>query len=205
MSVAALARQRVHRMKRGIPFPISGFYSLGSRASVQQAMSRLVKEGLLVRVERGFYSRPKPLKNLPSVNVVASANAVAAAWAKERGYKITLQGLEAAYRLGLQTQAPVKRIYWSNGPTREFRVGNELIRIQHKSASRLRWLNRPEGELMRGLLSLDQQHTPLETLKNAFHRLSIPPAKARQIAGKLMNEPALHAWRSQLITLQKAL
>lgn len=50
MSVAALARQRVHRMKRGIPFSISGFYSLGSRASVQQAMSRLVKEGLLVRV-----------------------------------------------------------------------------------------------------------------------------------------------------------
>ncbi|EHA7035690.1 hypothetical protein JMG14_003692, partial [Salmonella enterica] len=79
MSVAALARQRVHRMKRGVPFSISGFYSLGSRASVQQAMSRLVKEGLLVRVERGFYSRPKPLKNLPSVNVVASANAVAAA------------------------------------------------------------------------------------------------------------------------------
>ena len=69
MSVAALARQRVHRMKRGIPFSISGFYSLGSRASVQQAMSRLVKEGLLVRIERGFYSRPKPLKNLPSVNV----------------------------------------------------------------------------------------------------------------------------------------
>lgn len=113
MSVAALARQRVHRMKRGVPFSISGFYSLGSRASVQQAMSRLVKEGLLVRVERGFYSRPKPLKNIPSVNVIASANDVAAAWAKERGYKITLQGLEAAYRLGLQTQAPVKRIYWS--------------------------------------------------------------------------------------------
>jgi hypothetical protein len=44
MSVAALARQRVHRMKRGIPFSISGFYSLGSRASVQQAMSRLVKK-----------------------------------------------------------------------------------------------------------------------------------------------------------------
>lgn len=126
MSVAALARQRVHRMKRGVPFSISGFYSLGSRASVQQAMSRLVKEACWW-VERGFYSRPKPLKNLPSVNVVASANAVAAAWAKERGYKITLQGLEAAYRLGLQTQAPVKRIYWSNGPTREFRVGNELV------------------------------------------------------------------------------
>ncbi|MGS9102308.1 DUF6088 family protein, partial [Salmonella enterica subsp. enterica serovar Infantis] len=77
-------------------------------------MSRLVKEGLLVLVESGLYSRPKPLKNLPSVNVVASANAVAAAWAKERVYKITLQGLEADYRLLLQTHEPVYRIYWSN-------------------------------------------------------------------------------------------
>lgn len=58
---------------------------------------------------------------------------------------------------------------------------------------------------MRGLLSLDQEHTPPEILKNAFHRLSVPSAKARQIAGKLMNEPALHAWRSHLMTLQKAL
>ncbi len=32
----------------GRSLSISGFYSLGSRASVQQAMSRLVKEGLLV-------------------------------------------------------------------------------------------------------------------------------------------------------------
>ncbi|PWD09160.1 hypothetical protein C4813_23895, partial [Salmonella enterica subsp. enterica serovar Rubislaw] len=119
MSVAALARQRVHRMKRGVPFSISGFYSLGSRASVQQAMSRLVKEGLLVRVERGFYSRPKPLKNLPSVNVVASANAVAAPWAKERGSKITLQGLAAASRLGPQTQAPGKPLPRTNGPPRK--------------------------------------------------------------------------------------
>jgi len=42
-------------------------------------------------------------------------------------------------------------------------------------------------------------------LKNAFHRLNIPSAEARQIAGKLMNEPALHAWRSHLMTLQKTL
>ena len=58
---------------------------------------------------------------------------------------------------------------------------------------------------MRSLLSLDQQHTPPETLRNAFHRLNIPSAEARQIAGKLMNEPALHAWRPHLMTLKKTL
>lgn len=47
MSVIARVRQRVKRMKRGVPFSISGFYPLGSRASVQQAMSRLAKEGVI--------------------------------------------------------------------------------------------------------------------------------------------------------------
>ncbi|MWT36377.1 hypothetical protein GP938_30085, partial [Escherichia coli] len=95
MSVIALVRQRINRMRRGIPFSISGFYPLGSRTSVQQAMSRLAKEGMIVRVDRGFYARPKPLKNIPSIKIVTSAEKVVAAWAKERGYKITIQGLEA--------------------------------------------------------------------------------------------------------------
>lgn len=54
MSVIALVRQRINRMRRGIPFSISGFYPLGSRASVQQAMSRLAKEGMIVRVIEDF-------------------------------------------------------------------------------------------------------------------------------------------------------
>ncbi|WP_159567289.1 DUF6088 family protein [Budvicia diplopodorum] len=205
MSVTALARQRVHRMKRGVPFSISGFYPLGSRASVQQALSRLAKEGLIVRVERGFYARPKPLKSIPSIRVVTSAEKIAVVWAKERGYKIALQGLEAAYRLGMQTQAPVKRVYWSSGPTREFRVGNEIVRIQHKSASRLKWLNQPEGELLRGLLTLNEEHTRPEVLKTAFSRLNLSSGEARHVTAKLINEPALQTWRSQLEHLQQAI
>lgn len=206
MSVVALVRQRINRMRRGMPFAISGFYPLGSRASVQQAMSRLAKEGEIVRVDRGFYARPKPLKNIPSIKIVTSAEKVVAAWAKERGYKLTIQGLEAAYRLGMQTQAPIKRIYWTNGPSREFRVGNETVIVQHKSESKLKWLNRPEGELLRGLLSLSGKHARLESIKNAFSRLNISSRKMRQaIALKLMSEPALQGWRTQLELFRQAI
>ncbi|HBR1265000.1 DUF6088 family protein [Klebsiella quasipneumoniae] len=206
MSVIALVRQRINRMRRGIPFSISGFYPLGSRTSVQQAMSRLAKEGMIVRVDRGFYARPKPLKNIPSIKIVTSAEKVVAAWAKERGYKITIQGLEAAYRLGMQTQAPVKRIYWSNGPSREFKVGNETVIVQHKSENKLKWLNRPEGELLRGLLSLNRKYARLEAIKNAFSRLNISSRETRAaIAKKLVSEPALQGWRTQLELFQQAI
>lgn len=161
---------------------------------------------MIVRVDRGFYARPKPLKNIPSIKIVTSAEKVVAAWAKERGYKITIQGLEAAYRLGMQTQAPVKRIYWSNGPSREFKVGNETVIVQHKSESKLKWLNRPEGELLRGLLSLNRKYARLEAIKNAFSRLNISSRETRAaIAKKLVSEPALQGWRTQLELFQQAI
>lgn len=34
MSVVALVRQRINRMRRGMPFAISGFYPLGSRTDL---------------------------------------------------------------------------------------------------------------------------------------------------------------------------
>lgn len=150
-------------------------------------------------MDRGFYSRPKPLKALPSLTLIASAEKMATVWAKERGYNLAVQGLEAAYRLGMQTQAPVRRIYWSNGPSREFRIGNETVIVQHRSASRLKWLNRPEGELLRGMLSLGGKHAQLDAIKKAFSRLNIASHEMRRlITDKLINEPVLQGWRTQL-------
>src|SRR5690606_23930529 len=108
MSVAMKVSSRVNRMKRGVPFPITGFYSLGSRTSVQKAMSRLAQQGGVQRVSKGFYVRPAPLPSMPSLKTTTSAEQVARAWAKEHGYKLVSQGQEAAYRLGFQTQAPMK-------------------------------------------------------------------------------------------------
>ena len=56
-------------MQRGTPFTIEKFYSLGSVTAVQKAMSRLTKEGEIVRVAKGIYSRPKPLAALPSIKI----------------------------------------------------------------------------------------------------------------------------------------
>jgi hypothetical protein len=55
MSVSTLVANRVSRMKRGTPFSIEGFYSLGTTTSVQKAMSRLAKEEIIVRVAKGIY------------------------------------------------------------------------------------------------------------------------------------------------------
>ena len=143
MSVALKVSNRVERMKRGVPFSITGFYALGNRTSVQKALSRLAQEGVVERVSKGIYVRPKPLPSMPSIKTTASAEQVAKVWAKEHGYKLVSQGQEAAYRLGLQTQAPMRTIFWSNGPSREFRIGNEVVEVRHITEQKLRWGNAP--------------------------------------------------------------
>ncbi len=49
-------------MPKGRPFVGSVFAQVGSRASINKALSRLVQSGTLERVARGVYMRPKTSK-----------------------------------------------------------------------------------------------------------------------------------------------
>jgi hypothetical protein len=205
LSVSALVANRLSRMKRGVPFSIENFYSLGTTTSVQKAMSRLTKEGEVARVAKGIYSRPKPLPSIPSIKITAKAEDVAQTWARNHKYKIAPQGLEAAYRLGMQTQAPVKTVYWTTGPSREFHVGNETVQVKHTTETKLQWINKPEGTLFRGLLSLSPEHTPVSTLLMAIKRLNLEEKEALKVIRKLSNSPALVMWKSKLNQLESSL
>ncbi|WP_368045027.1 AbiEi antitoxin N-terminal domain-containing protein [Pseudomonas putida] len=67
MSVAESIAKRVKRMSRGRPFTKALFAEEGSRTSVNKALSRMARSGLLERVARGIYMRPKESPNKPSV------------------------------------------------------------------------------------------------------------------------------------------
>lgn len=204
MSVAMKVSSRINHMKRGVPFSITGFYSLGNRTSVQKAMSRLAQEGVVERVSKGFYVRPKPLPSMPSIKTTASAEQVAKAWAKEHGYKLVSQGQEAAYRLGFQTQAPMKTVYWSNGPSREFRIGNQVVEVRHISGQKLRWGKTSEGTLLRGLLVTPPESVEVSGLMKAIQRLSLSPVETKSVLHKLRSLPLLNAWQGKLQQLELA-
>jgi len=198
MSVSILVANRISRMKRGTPFSIEGFYSLGTITSVQKAMSRLAKEEIIVRVAKGIYSRPKPLKSIPSIKITAKAEDVAKTWARTHHYKIVPQGLEAAYRLGMQTQAPMKSVYWTTGPSREFKVGNEVVQVHHTVKSKLQWENKPEGMLFRGLLALSPKYTSESSLKGALTRLKLTESETLKVIAKLQKNTMLGMWKLKL-------
>ncbi|MBQ0759003.1 MAG: type IV toxin-antitoxin system AbiEi family antitoxin domain-containing protein [Zhongshania sp.] len=204
MSVAMKVALRVGHIQRGTPFSITGFYALGSHTSVQKAFSRLAKQGVVERVSKGFYVRPKPMVSMPLVKVTTSAENVAKAWAREHGYKLVGQGQEAAYRLGFQSQAPMKKVFWSNGPSREFRVGNQVVEVRRISNQKLRWQNMPEGALLRGLLVTPPESVEVSELKQAMRRLSLTPTEERLAVKKLCALPLLNGWQAKLEQLGQA-
>lgn len=203
MSVSMKVQAKLQRMKRGEPFSITGFYSLGSRTSVQKAISRLTQEGDLVRMQKGFYVRPKPIESFPSLKTTASAEQVARAWAREYGYKLVNQGHEEAYRLGFQTQSPMKKVFWSDGPSREFKVGNQVVEVLHTSKQKLRWERKPEGRLLRGMLVTPPEALSSVALKKAAERLALPPNEIVSIADKLSAVPLLSKWKDIIQMLKE--
>lgn len=56
---AELIRERIEAMPIGEPFTPTAFLECGTRASVDQTLSRLVKAGSIERVTRGVFVRPE--------------------------------------------------------------------------------------------------------------------------------------------------
>ncbi|WP_204355610.1 MULTISPECIES: hypothetical protein [Marinomonas] len=105
----------------------------------------------------------------------------------------------------MQTQAPIKVIYWANGASREFSIGNELITVKHVCESKLRWANQPIGRFYRSLLSLSPEFTPVSSLQQAAKRFGLSDLETKKFLDKLQTEPMLKEWKPKLIELRSSL
>lgn len=136
MSVSAIISDRIKYMQKGKPFSRTVLAELGSRASIDKALSRLVQSGRLERVVRGVYMRPM-FNQYVGNNVRPSPTTVMRVIAKSNGETIQIHGSEAVRRLGLSTQMQMRPTFYTSGSTRELKVGNAVVRLQHVSRDRL--------------------------------------------------------------------
>ncbi|MBP5089155.1 type IV toxin-antitoxin system AbiEi family antitoxin domain-containing protein [Pseudomonas chlororaphis] len=153
MSVAECISKRIKHMQKGKPFTKAVFVEVGSRTSVDKALSRMVQSGVLERVARGIYMRPK-LSEYTGKKVRANPIAVMEAVARTRGETIQVHGVEAARRLGISTQMQVLPTYYTSGSTREIKIGNAVVRLRHSSWQRLQQAGTQVGLALTALLYL---------------------------------------------------
>lgn len=119
---------------RGSVFLISDFISYGSRNSVNKALERLTKKGLMLRVGRGIYCYPRIEKSYGLGAVPPSLENIAKAIARRDGARIVPTGLYAQYQLGLTQQVPINVVYLTDGVSRTIDLG-EGKKIKFKRAS----------------------------------------------------------------------
>ena len=127
---------RVRAKGRGVVYTTKDFLDLGSRAAVDQALSRLVREKALRRLRRGLFDYPRVNVKLGG-ELAADADSVAQAVARKVSSRIQPSGALAANVLGLSTQVPAKRVYLTDGASRKVRVGNQTMVFKHAAPKSL--------------------------------------------------------------------
>ena len=145
----------IGRLAEGTPVAAKELLHLGNRAAVDQALSRLVRRGSLMRAGRGLYVRP--VESRFGVRPPETAKVVQAL-AEHRGESVVPHGAAAANEFGLTTQVPVREVYLTSGPTRKFVLGKQVIELRHVPAWQLVMPGRPAGAAIRALAWMGHEH-----------------------------------------------
>ncbi len=143
------------------------FLHLGSRAAVDQAFSRLTKEGQLLRVTRGRYVRPVSSR---FGTRAPAPESVVESLAAQSGEIVTPHGANAANSLGLTQQVPIRQVYLTSGRSRRLKLGRHDVWVKHAPAWMLALGTGQAGAAVRALAWMGPEHVgeSLATLRRTL-------------------------------------
>ncbi len=113
-------------------FCIKDMLIFGDYKSVAKAIERLTTKGDIRRLAQGIYYYPL-INKLFNLEYPPEINDVAEALSRNNNWKIRETGSAALYKLGLDTQIPLKIVYLSSGPYRTYHIGNRTIEFKNSS------------------------------------------------------------------------
>ncbi len=117
---------RILEFEPGEPIAFRKLRGYGSDSATQRWVKHFCQKGTLTRVMTGFYVRPKPIASLPNITITCEPEALAKAWAQEKGYILTTSDIEELYRLRFQTQMPSIPSCGQMAPAKSLRSGMPL-------------------------------------------------------------------------------
>lgn len=126
------ASSRIYGNGRGWAFSQKDFVDLGGTSTIHWALYELEKAGTIRRVLRGIYDYPRISKLLDAA-LPPDIHQVAKALARKFGWRIQPGGAEALNLIDLSTQVPSRFQYFSDGPSREYRVDKTTLEFRHQA------------------------------------------------------------------------
>lgn len=178
-------------LPEGAPLTAKELLHFGNRAAVDQALSRLVQRGKLLRAGRGVYVRPVESR---FGTHAPTASKVIKAIAEQKGETVVSHGAAAANALGLTTQVPVREVYLTSGRSRRLKFGAQVVELRHAPNWQLVLPGRLAGEAVRALVWIGPKGSK-EAIRTLERKL--PKTELREIAAVRGRLPT---WMAQEIS-----
>jgi len=161
--------RRIRAKRRGWVFTPKNFADIGTRAAIDQTLSRLARKGTIRRLDRGLYDYPKQHPALGALS--PAADDLAQAVAAKTGNIAFPSGAAAANLLGLSTQVPAKPVYLTNGPSRTRKIGNRTIVLKHARVPIVRGLSNKANFMLQALSYLGKNNMDDQMIRQCASRL----------------------------------
>src|SRR5690606_8600523 len=186
------------RKRRGeLIFP-TDFRGAGTEAAIKMALSRLSKDGIIKRIGHGIYVLPK--KDVVFGEVLPGPQEVAESIAKKDRVRIMPSGATAMHKLGLTTQIPMQLVYLTDGPARNIRLGNTLIKFKPTTPKKFAMKGKYSALVIQaleevGVETIDdlmadkiKRILELESKETLMNYLKLAPAKVHDYLVKLLSK-----------------
>jgi hypothetical protein len=190
--------RRIHAKRRGWVFTPKNFADIGTRAAIDQTLSRLARKGTIRRLDRGLYDYPKQHPALGALS--PAADDLAQAVAAKTGNIAFPSGAAAANLLGLSTQVPAKPVYLTNGPSRTRKIGNRTIVLKHARVPIVRGLSNKANFMLQALSYLGKNNMDDQMIRQCASRLD--DQDLNDLAGAAVHVPGWLA--NTILRIQQA-
>lgn len=184
--------RRVRAKGRGWVFTPKHFVDFGTRGSVDMALSRLAKTGLIRRIGRGLYDYPRQHAKLGALS--PDADSIAAALSTQTGDKLAPSGAAAANRLGLSTQVPAKASYATSGSTRTKQAAGRSLTLRHSRAPVINDAPDSANAIVQALAYLGKDQIDANVIQRFARRID-----DRDMKALLQARPLMSGWMGDVV------
>lgn len=164
-------RARILSAEDGSVFVASDFADIADTATIRQGLKRLYQSGMIRRIIRGVYEKPKYSRLLDEY-IAADPDAVAKALARSYHWTIAPCGNTALNLLGLSTQVTAVWSYISDGPYKTYEWNSIKLEFKHRTNKEITGLSYTTSLVIQALKTLGRTHVTPEIIQTLSAKLS---------------------------------
>ena len=164
-------RARILAAEDGAVFVAPDFADIADTATIRQGLKRLYQSGIIRRIIRGIYEKPKYSKLLDEY-VAADPDAVAKALARCYHWTIAPCGNTALNLLGLSTQVTAVWSYISDGPYKTYEWNSTKLEFKHRTNKEITGLSYMTSLVIQALKTLGRINVTAEIIQTLSEKLT---------------------------------